>query len=237
MTMLTLIQRFCRRQKIPVPGTVYGSTDVQVLQLMALLEEEGNELVTRGRWESLTREATHTTLAQEDQGAIATIASNGFLHLIPQRAWDRTQRLPLGIHDGEEWQAAKAITSTGPKYSIRVRGGRLLANPAPSAGDTWAFEYASYNWILDNDGSTYKQFFTKDTDTMMFPEELLTRGLRWRWKREKGFDYAEDFRAYEAMVRQALASSGVRKPLNMSDGGLGPAPGVVVPNYNMITPS
>ena len=41
MTMLSTIQNFCRRTNIPVPTTVYGSTDPQVLQLMAILEESG----------------------------------------------------------------------------------------------------------------------------------------------------------------------------------------------------
>lgn len=229
MTMLTVIQRFCRRTNIPVPSTVYGSTDTQVLQAMALLEEEGADLSGRGDWEALTFEATHTTLAAEDQGAISTIATNGFRNVKNGTIWDRTLRLPVPVLDTQEWQAVKAVAVTGPRYRARIRGGKLLANPTPTAGHTWAFEYISWNWILGADGATYKQFFTLDTDTILLPEAIVMQGLRWRWKREKGLDYAEDFRTYETMVSKALGSNGLKKTLNMSDSSRGPEAGIIVP--------
>lgn len=236
MTMLTVIQNFCRRTNITVPTTVIGSTDSQVLQVQALLEEEGTELADRGDWQELTFEATHTTLAQEDQGAVSTIASNGFDHFKQDSFWDRTLRLPVVVLDGQEWAAAKAVANTGPRYQARVRGGKLLANPTPAAGNTWAFEYVSKNWILGADGTTYKAAFTLDTDTLLLPEKILTAGLRWRWKKEKGFDYAEDFASYEQMVKKALGHNGLKKRLSM-DAPVGtPAPGVLVPDSNWSVP-
>lgn len=38
MTMLSVVQSFCRRTGVPFAGTVYGSNDDQVLQMLALLE-------------------------------------------------------------------------------------------------------------------------------------------------------------------------------------------------------
>lgn len=230
MTMLTAIQYVCRRTNIPVPSTVYGSTDPQILQLMALLEEEGNDLAKRGDWQAITFEATHTTTAAENQGAITTIASNGFRKIKNNTIWDRTLRLPVFVLSGTEWQARKAVSVTGPRYQARIRGGNLIVNPTPTAGHIWAFEYVSKNWILDNDGTTYKQYFTEDTDTMLLPEDILIMGLRWRWKKEKGFDYAEDFRTYEVVVKEALGGDGMSKNLNMSNYCDGYSPGVIVPS-------
>lgn len=226
MTMLALVTRFCERQNLNVPATVYGSTDSQVLQIMALLEEEGNDLAKRGDWNELTFEATHTTVATESQGAITSIATNGFRNIKNRTIWDRTLKQPLPVLSDVEWQAQKGFASTGPNYQIRIRGGLLIANPVPTAGNTWAFEYVSKNWILGADGTTYKQYFTLDTDTLLLPEELLTLGLRWRWKKEKGFDYAEDFRTYENQVNQALGSNGLKKPLDMGFCYEGIRPGV-----------
>ncbi len=56
-TLLSVVQDFCKRQNLPSPSTVYGSSDQGVLQMMALLEEEGNDLAQRHFWEALTREA------------------------------------------------------------------------------------------------------------------------------------------------------------------------------------
>jgi hypothetical protein len=230
------VQRFCERNNLNSPSTVYGSTDPQIIQIKAILEEEGLDLAARGAWEGITLEATHTTLAAESQGAIATIASNGFRDFLPDTAWDRTLKLPLGILDGVEWAAQKGFATTSPRYTIRIRGGLLIANPTPTAGNTWAFEYISKNWILGADGTTYKSYFTLDTDTILLPEELVTLGLKWRWKKEKGFDYAEDFRTYESRVTQALGSNGLKKRLNMSGGPSDARPGASVSQGNWSVP-
>lgn len=218
MSMLTVVQHFCRRENIPVPSTAAGSTDTQVKQVVALLEEEGNDLKTRGPWQALTFEATHTTVATESQGAIATIASNGFRKIKNDTIWDRTSRVPvMGPLNAQAWQDRQALTSTGPRAEFRIRGGLLLVTPAPTAGLSWAFEYMSENWILGADGTTYSDYFTLDTDTILLPERLVLMGLRWRWKKEKGFEYSEDFRTYEAQVAEQLGGDG-GKPVLYMDG-------------------
>lgn len=237
MTLLSTVQQFCNRTGLPQPATVYGTTNPQVRQIRALLEEEGQDLRARGSWEGITNQAAWTTVALEDQGAITTIASNGYNYIKNNTIWDRTTRLPVcGPVSGVDWQILKAYFVSGPRYRYRLRGGHMLVNPAPPAGDGWYFEYASKNWILGTDGTTYKEFFTLDTDTILLPENLVLMGLRWRWKKEKGFDYAEDFRTYEAQVKDALGRDGGKPPLCMdTDMQYGPQPGVFVPvgNWNV----
>lgn len=228
MNMLTLVQKFCLRTGIPKPTTVFGSTDKQVLQAMNLLEEEANDLSSRHQWQVLIKEVSHTTLAAEDQGAMSTIAQ-GFNYIRNNTMWDFTDDLPvLGPVSGEQWQALKATASTGPRYQFRIRGDKLLANPTPTAGHTWKFEYATKYPILDADGTTLKEFFTADTDTFLLPDSLLLLGLRWRWAREKGLSYAELFQSYELQVKDAIGRDGGKKKLSMEDGSSDPRPGVFV---------
>lgn len=234
--MLSLVQNFCRRTNLTVPSTVYGTTDPQIRQILALLEEEGNDLSGRGDWNEITFEATHTTTAAEDQGAITTIASNGFRYIKDGTIWDRDLRLPVYVIDGANWQAAKAMSLTGPRYQARIRGGKLISNPVPTAGHTWAFEYVSWNWILGANGTSYKQYFTLDTDTILLPESIVLMGLRWRFKKEKGLDYAEDFRTYEDQVKDALSRNGMKRTLNMGNPAPMVSPGVVVPLGSWISP-
>lgn len=233
MSLLTIISYVCGRTGVPVPVSVMSQvTDDRILQMLRLLEEEGTDLSQRGDWQGITFEATHTTLAAEDQGAIATIASNGFRRIKNGTFWDRTAKLPIGgpLND-QEWQARKALTITGPRYSYRMRGGKLLVNPTPAASSTWAFEYISKNWILGVDGTTYKQYFTLDTDTVLLPEDLVIMGLRWRWKREKGLEYAEDQRTYEMQLKDALGGDGGKAVLNMSSETYR-GPGIFIPDRN-----
>ena len=234
MSLLSVIQHACARTNIPVPNAVLGGiADTQVLQMLRLLEEEGTDLAARYPWQGLTREFTHTTLAQEDQGAMSTLASNGFNYIKNDTFWDRTDKLPiLGPLSDAEYQQRQALVTVGPRYAYRIRGGRLLVNPVPTAGHTWAAEYISKNWILGSDGSTYKQYFTLDTDTMLMPEELCLAGLRWRWKKEKGFEYAEDFRTYEGQVKDAMGRDGGKPTLRMDGGPRDKRPGVMIPEYS-----
>jgi len=237
MTVLSVITSFCDRTGIPAPASVLGTTDPQVKQIRAILEEEGNDLASRGSWQEITLEASHTSLALEDQGAISTIASNGFRYIKNETIWDRTDQLPiLGPLDSSEWQAMKAIASTGPRYRYRIRGGKLLVNPTPPAGHSWEFEYVSQNWILGADLTTYKQYFTLDTDTILLPETLILMGLRWRYKKEKGFDYAEDMRTYEMQVKDALGRDGSKPRINMEGSDRGPTPGIFVPQGSWSVP-
>ena len=230
MSLLTIVQNFCKRTNLNVPNTVSGTTDTRIQQIAALLEEIGNDMASRGSWQEITFEASHTTLAVEDQGAINTIASNGYRYLKNNTIWDRSTRLPVcGPLDAEEWQNLKAWVVTGPRYRYRIRGGELLVNPAPPAGESWYFEYDSQNWILSADGMTYKQYFTLDTDTILLPETVMLMGLRAWWKKEKGLEYAEDMRMYETQLKDSLGRDGSKTSIRMDkDSFVGPVPGIFV---------
>jgi hypothetical protein len=232
LTLLTIVQNFCKRNNISVPTTVTGSTDTQILQIQALLEEEGNDLAQRGVWQGLIFEASLVTAASETQGSMSSIATNGFRYIKNQTIWSRTRRLPVcGPLDDQEWQMLKALFVNGPYYRFRIRGDELLVNPTPPAGEDWYFEYVTQNWITNAAGSAYKQYFTADTDTVLLPGTLLLQGLRWRWLREKGMDYAELFRTYELQVKNALGRDGGKKVLSMDQSATrGPQPGIWVPS-------
>ncbi len=224
MSLLATVQRFCRRTNITVPTSVIGTTDAQIAQIYSLLEEEGNDLSGRGNWQQLTLEATHTTLAVESQGDITDIADDGFRYIKNDTIWDRTENLPVLIIDGPDWQAEKGFANTSPRYMARIRGGELLSTPVPTAGNTWAFEYVTWNWISSNS----RRYFKLDSDTIDLPEPIIQMGLRWRWKKEKGFEYAEDFRTYEKLVADALSRQGLQKVLIQDRASRTSSPRIIV---------
>lgn len=232
MTLLETVTAFCQRTALSVPSAVIGSVDEQVIQIRALLEEGCDALAGRGPWEGLTNEASWSTTATENQGAITTLASNGYKYLLPQTLWDRTEKLPLlGPLDSQDWQSLKAIVVTGPRYSFRLRQGSFLVTPAPPAGHTWVFEYVSENWILQANGTTYLKAFAADTDTILLPRIIVNADLRWRWKKEKGLSYAEDFNAAERLIVDALGRDGGKPVLYMDNvGDRGILPGIFVPS-------
>lgn len=234
MNVLQLVQRFCRRTGIPVLSTAVGSTDNQVLQALAILEEDVNDLAKRHTWQGLIQAGSHITIAAEDQGDIATL-DPGFRYISNDTMWDETDGLPvIGPLNGQQWQSLKATFGNGPRYQFRIRGNHLLVNPIPAAGHAWSWEYASKNAILDADGVTTKEFFTADTDTFLLPDDLHLLGLRWRWMREKGLDYAELFNTYEFQVKDAMGRDGGAARLSLDGGRNEMQPGIFVPNGNWV---
>lgn len=220
MSLLTCIQRAASRVRLSVPTAVATSTDPQVLQLLACANEDGQELAQRHRWQALTREATHTTLAAELQGTLESItgAANGFNYILTETMWDRTNDRPLIPISSEGWQRDKANALTGT-YSqrYRFRGDSLYAMPAPDAGDTWAFEYLSKYWVRNAADSARSDYFSNDSDVSLLNENIITMGVIWRFKQIKGFDFGPDQQKYEALVADAIARDLPSPRLNMSE--------------------
>jgi hypothetical protein len=62
MSLLTMMTQVCRRMGITAPTSVSASSDPQILQLMAIGNEEGQDLSARYPWQALINESTFTTL-------------------------------------------------------------------------------------------------------------------------------------------------------------------------------
>lgn len=215
-TLLETIQEFCSRTGIRRPASVSGSSDVQILQIMGLANEICELLSDEYIWNELVREATFTSVAGEDQGEVTTHATNGFLAVVGNTLYDRTQKVPLyGPMNAQMWQQNKAFIPAGPLYRYRIRGGNLLFSPAADAGHTIAFEYYSKNIIYNTTDDEYKSAFTKDGDTFLLDAKLLLLGLRWKWKNEKGLPYAEEYEHFQRACRNGAARDATKPTIYM----------------------
>ena len=213
MTVLEIVRSVCGIIGLPRPNSLIGTTDIQVIQLRELLNNEGSELSKRSSegWEVLQAEATFTTVAMEDQGAITSIigASNAYRHIVNDTIWNRTTKTPVyGPRAARIWQGFKAINFAGPYPEYRIRGGHLLMLPAPPAGQTCAFEYITRNWLVSA-GVGVSEIQTDD-DEPLLDVELMQNGLEWRWRKAKGLDYGQDFQDYEVAVTDALSRDGTK---------------------------
>ena len=238
MTLLATVQEFCDRTGVDSPSIVIGSTDDQVRQIKALANEVLTDITGRGNsWPRLQKQATFVSVAAEQQGLITTIAPYGFQYAIEDSLYDRTERRPLfGPRNAPRWQESEALPQTGPFYSYRIWQGYFYLQPAPPAGHTIAFEYASDFAILAADGTSWKKRFTVDTDTFALDEDLLLLGLRWKWKKEKGLAFATEKLDYESLLAQAMGNDGAKAELHLDGRGDGDIrPGIFVPagNWNL----
>lgn len=212
MSLLTLISEACNRLSITSPNQVVGNTDDKIIKLLALANEEGEELSERHNWSAMVSEATHSTLAAELQGVMATIAT-GFKFILPDTMWNRTTNRKIWPVNGVEWQAYQSQNLAGPNAFFRLRAGNLYIIPTPTASQTVAFEYMSKNWCESSAG-TDRSAWAADTDVGILDEQLMRSGIIWRWKRSNGLDYAEDFNQYELRVANAITRDGAKKRIN-----------------------
>ena len=233
-TALEIVRTVAGRVGIQRPSTATGSTDVQVQQLVALLNEEGQELAKRYVWQATVKEKTFTTVAAESQGLLVggTIlaAADGFKYILNDTIWDRTTEYQLQHSTPTRWQADSSTLPVGPYSRYRIRNGYLLMLPAPSAGLTVAFEYVTENWVRNAAGDEFRAEFTMDGDIPLLDSQLLIMGLKWRWLAAKGLSYAESFNSYEAAVSDAITRDEPRGAVSMNGADTDTfSPYVVVP--------
>lgn len=232
MSLLTIVQEAARRIGIVVPNDVAGSADPQVIQLIAIANQEGQALADRYDWQVLRREAVFTSLAAESQGTLASIASD-FRAMVTDTFWNRSLKRPVfGCISPQDWQALKAAPQTGPFQQFILRGNEILMLPQPSAGQTCAFEYFSRSWCLGADLATRQESYVLNDDTAYLDESIMLIGVIWRWKHIKGLEYAEDFRLYESRVTDAMARDKGATAINMNGRPPVRLIGTVVPNGN-----
>ncbi len=214
MSLLTIIQDAASRAGVDSPTSVIGSSDNQVLRLLAFARQEGKSLVERHAWQILLKEVTFTATATETQSAVLP---SDFDRFTDDTFYNRTRKRPVwGPMDASDWAFSKSVVSTVIREVFRQRGSStdLLLQPIPTAGDTYAFEYVSNKWC-QNESNVAQAQWENDSDTALLDEELMTLGVLWRFKAGQGFDYSEEFRNYELMFAQRSGRDGGKRTLNV----------------------
>ena len=113
MSLLTIAQNVARQVGIAIPSSVIGNNDRNIVRLLGVLNDEGEELLARCRWQITTLEATHTTVATESQGLMTTIAP-GIKWLHNDTMFNRDMNFPILPQGDVSWQRTQANTATGP---------------------------------------------------------------------------------------------------------------------------
>lgn len=204
--LLSMVQRACRLLSIPVPDEVVGSTDTQVQQLYALANEEGDELAGAYDWQIMRRQHLFNTVASAVQsGAVPA----DFDHFIANSFFNRTtMRNVYGPITPQEWQAIQAQPQLNRVFLAFVeRDGQFLVTPTPPANQEIAYEYITKYWAKSDAGVPQAEFLA-DTDETYLDDKLFPLGLRWRFLKSKGLDYAQDFATYHSERSQRMARDG-----------------------------
>lgn len=218
MALLDIAQRAASRLGLRQPQAVVGSQDLTAQILLELANEEGEELSKYHDWQALTVQKTFTTLAQVVQTNALPPDDYNRLTYNPE-IWNRSLNLRYrGPTKASRWQQLQAGVGSGQAGWWRIVGGQLNIYPAPTAGQTLAFEYVTQNWCESSNG-TAQALFAADTDVSLLPEDVMILGVRWRFKSNRGFAYAEDMATYERAKEKAAARDRGTGRISPSEGG------------------
>lgn len=194
MTLKTAVNAACDVVSLDRFDTVYGNNNPNAQTMIEFAQEAGEEIARRVDWEKTLKSAT----APSSPFALPEI----FQRLISGGAViTATGEFARPVLNGGEWTIINQVPTVQPYFFIR--GGNILFAPA-SSGTGAVIEFVSKNWIKA--GSDEKAAFTADDNTLLFPERLLTMGLIWRWKRQKGLGYEDQLSEFEAALAFEIAA-------------------------------
>ncbi len=207
-TILTLGENIALQISMAKPTTLTDSDTVtnHGEKILLHLHRTCRGLAGAHDWQRLRREETFTTVAAETQ--TDTLPAD-FLRHIQGTFWNRTDRRPvIGPLTPQEWQYLKAQVTGGVEDQFYQRNNDLLIYPAPSAGETMAFEYITKMIGLATDNTTERELFTVDTDYTYFDDELVILGAAWSYKQSEGLDYSEEMNSFELRFYDMVKADG-----------------------------
>jgi hypothetical protein len=192
---------------ISTTGTITaGSKVITAIPSTAALEV-GNVVTGTGQApyaeiltiDSSTQVTLNTPVATSTAAVSMTFAKQDYAmptdfdRMISDTNWDRTNHWRnLGTKTSQEWQWLQGgIISVGPRERYRIYNNRLRIFQALTSIYTFAFEYVSNYWVMST-GATAgdKGAYTADSDTTIFPDDLMLAGLKFYFLKAKKLDYA-----------------------------------------------
>ena len=185
MTILSALQSAAIRLYGRKPPTFFGATDKFALELTDLINEVAQDVQKYQDWQALIRVATVTG----DGSATDFPLPDGYDRMLVKTDLQDTQMWPWGYFP---YQDINTFLFDEARNFQPYPGGWIIYNnrvrfsPAPLSGAVANFPYITSASVRDTQTGEYKSAFTADTDEWLLPERLLTLGLVWRWRENKG---------------------------------------------------
>jgi hypothetical protein len=225
MSLLTIISDMRQRLGLGQTTQVIGAADsTGIPQMLALLQNLGDELVERAFWQTLNQEGTFTgdgITATFDFPKGCGLDKDSYAQLSPgldfiSSAYPTMQ--VLGPVSNEQMARLKAFPAAVYPSVWRVIGDQFEFYPVLSLNEVMTFNYYSRNWITSGTAQSPNRIarWASDKDTALIDENMLSNGLEWRWLAAKGLDYAEAFRRFEKSFDRAEGRQATGRVIEMA---------------------
>jgi len=234
MSLITIVQDACAELSLPSLTSVVGNSIGNAPIMLRIAKEELNSLATRYEWQALRAENTFSATATAVQVTASAIPTN-FDRMVNESFFNRTtKRRVWGPLSSDEWQNVQAHSVLLVDPSYYIRGGTILLTPAPTAGDTFAYEYISNLCVYSMGTATTpdQTYFQNDADTSIFDELMVARGVRWRFLSQKKLDYTQEYQTWISLVQREVSRNKGMPVLNAAATPWSILGGPYVPDMN-----
>lgn len=200
LSVQELISRVMGSYGLPVPTNAFSSSDGNVIQMLTLLNDVGQELIGEHEWNFLSSEQDITTDGTTTEFSLPP----NFDRYISDSAWNYSTRLPMiGSINEQAWQMLKARNLGGMTIAMlfRVVDDQLQLYEPSTSGQTLKLPYVTRSWVQV--GSEYADNVSQNSDVIRYPAELIRAALELRWMEKKGFDTAKAKKRYDDALQAA----------------------------------
>lgn len=188
MTLATALNRACDILGLDTFQQFVGSGDDAANTMVDYAQEAGEEIARRVDWRQMLASGTATATPY-------TIPSD-FQRFTPGGG----MRTALGVFlrpvlNSSEWALVKSAPPSQPFYFLK---GTTAEFSPTSIVPGVVFDYVTANFVQS--GASKLPAWASDSDTSLFPERLLTLGVVWRYKRQKGLVFEDELAEFEAAL-------------------------------------
>jgi hypothetical protein len=198
MSLLTIAKAIAINVSIQPPTTVLANSSPDAMKIVQFTQEAGAELARRVDWRALHKTTTLTGTGANDALPLpvdfARLSEGGSVN-----------GLRVGLSE-DEWNSLTPEMGT-PRFGF-LSGNTLSFYPYLAFGATETVQWQSANWCSSNSAT-----WADDSNTALVPEDLVTLGAIWRWRRHHGSDFQDYMAEYEAaLADRAKFDGGLRSP-------------------------
>lgn len=229
LTAIQLIQEFADKLGLPRPSALVGATDKSSRQYQSLLKGTVRDL-NKYRWQQQRVRTTFPSVATLLQGTLTGLFGAGYNGLIKDTMWNDTRHMQIfGPATDQIWQALQTLPNAGPEFQYYISRDSLYISPVTVAAETISVTMVTKFNVVN--GSTYKELVDDDTDTFLFPDDVMLKSFEWRWRKQKGESGWEDDynEAIGEIARHLVKDSAPALSLGGPGPNIGARPGIIIP--------
>jgi hypothetical protein len=187
MSLLSVVRALALNVGLPVPDVVATSPAREWAEALQMANEAGEELARRVDWGVLIKATTLT-----GDGVTSSFNMPPDFDRMAQGITMRAGGNIVRPLTQAEWASLSPAVGV-PRY-FKLDGRVVRLWPTPSDAATVDVTYISREWLAESAG------YQNDEDFALLDEDLLSKALIVRWRRQKGMTYADEEAEYEAAL-------------------------------------